>query len=49
MDDHLEARGKIEVAQAAIASIVSEAVQTCRCRGYGATQFRDGARRYTLD
>jgi len=29
MDDHLEARGKIEVAQAAIASIVSEAVQTC--------------------
>ncbi len=28
MDDHLEARGKIEVAQAAIASIVSEAVQT---------------------
>lgn len=29
MDDHLEARGRIEVAQAAIASIISEAVQTC--------------------
>lgn len=29
MGDHLEARGKIEVTQAAIASIVSEAVQTC--------------------
>ncbi len=29
MSDKVEARGKIEVAQAAIASIVSEAVQTC--------------------
>jgi uncharacterized alkaline shock family protein YloU len=29
MSDTIEARGKIEVAQAAIASIVSEAVQTC--------------------
>jgi len=29
MSDTLEARGKIDVAQAAIASIVSEAVQTC--------------------
>lgn len=29
MNDKIEPRGKIEVAQAAIASIVSEAVQTC--------------------
>jgi len=29
MDEKIEARGRIEVAQAAIASIVSEAVQTC--------------------
>jgi uncharacterized alkaline shock family protein YloU len=29
MSDTVEVRGKIEVAQAAIASIVSEAVQTC--------------------
>ena len=29
MKDKVEARGRIEVAQAAIASIVSEAVQTC--------------------
>lgn len=29
MSDKIEARGRIEVAQAAIASIVSEAVQTC--------------------
>ncbi len=29
MEDGVRARGKIEVAQAAIASIVSEAVQTC--------------------
>lgn len=29
MSDKVEVRGKIEVAQAAIASIVSEAVQTC--------------------
>jgi uncharacterized alkaline shock family protein YloU len=29
MSDKIQARGKIEVAQAAIASIVSEAVQTC--------------------
>ncbi len=29
MDDEIEARGRIEVAQAAIASVVSEAVQTC--------------------
>lgn len=29
MSDKLEARGQIDVAQAAIASIVSEAVQTC--------------------
>jgi uncharacterized alkaline shock family protein YloU len=29
VDDEIEVRGRIEVAQAAIASIVSEAVQTC--------------------
>ncbi|MGC9469735.1 MAG: Asp23/Gls24 family envelope stress response protein [Anaerolineae bacterium] len=29
MSDKIEARGKIDVSQAAIASIVSEAVQTC--------------------
>ncbi len=29
MDDEIEVRGRIEVAQAAIASVVSEAVQTC--------------------